>query len=53
MFDFIVGMLFGSLLTLVPVLVWDRLARSRAIASTPSASSKPENTALTRYNVIS
>lgn len=36
MYDFIVGMLLGSLLTIVPLLVWDRLARSRA-AQSPSA----------------
>ena len=30
MFDFIVGMLLGSLMTLVPVLIWDRIVRSRA-----------------------
>ena len=30
MYDFIVGMLLGSLLTILPLLVWDRIARSRA-----------------------
>ena len=34
MYDFVVGMLMGSLLTIVPLLVWDRLARSRAAQST-------------------
>jgi hypothetical protein len=35
MYDFIVGMLLGSLLTIVPLLVWDRLARSKAARSEP------------------
>ena len=35
MYDFIVGMLLGSLLTIVPLLVWDRLARSRAAHAAP------------------
>jgi hypothetical protein len=35
MYDFIVGMLIGSLLTIVPLLVWDRLARSRSTQSPP------------------
>jgi hypothetical protein len=35
MYDFIVGMLLGSLLTIVPLLVWDRVARSRAGSSSP------------------
>jgi hypothetical protein len=29
MFDFVVGMMIGSLLTIVPLLVWDRLERSK------------------------
>jgi hypothetical protein len=33
MYDFIVGMLLGSLLTIVPLLVWDRILRSRATQS--------------------
>jgi hypothetical protein len=33
MYDFIVGMLLGSLLTILPLLVWDRVARSRASQS--------------------
>jgi hypothetical protein len=33
MYDFIVGMMLGSLLTIVPLLVWDRVARSRAASS--------------------
>jgi len=36
MYDFIVGMLLGSLLTIVPLLVWDRIARSRAVQSPPA-----------------
>jgi hypothetical protein len=39
MFDFIVGMVFGSLLTSVPLLVWERLARSKA---TKAAAGVPE-----------
>jgi hypothetical protein len=35
MYDFIVGMLLGSLLTILPLLVWDRLARSRATPLPP------------------
>jgi hypothetical protein len=37
MYDFIVGMLLGSLLTILPLLVWDRLARSRATQAPPAA----------------
>ncbi len=36
MYDFIVGMMVGSLLTILPLLVWDRLARSRATPSSPA-----------------
>jgi hypothetical protein len=36
MYDFIVGMLMGSLLTILPLLVWDRIARSRATPSSPA-----------------
>ena len=39
MFDFIVGMVLGSLMTLVPVLIWDRIARSRA--GEPAESERP------------
>ncbi len=39
MFDFIVGMLLGSLMTLVPVLIWDRTARSRV--ERPAISESP------------
>jgi hypothetical protein len=35
MYDFIVGMMLGSLLTILPLLIWDRLARSRAAQSNP------------------
>ncbi len=33
MYDFVVGMLLGSLLTILPLLIWDRVARSRATHS--------------------
>lgn len=33
MYDFIVGMLLGSLLTILPLLIWDRVARSRSAPS--------------------
>ena len=36
MYDFIVGMLLGSLLTILPLLIWDRLARNRALQAPPT-----------------
>ena len=36
MYDFIVGMLLGSLLTFMPLLIWDRVTRSRT-TQTPQA----------------
>jgi hypothetical protein len=33
MYNFIVGMLLGSLLTILPLLIWDRVARSKAARS--------------------
>ena len=38
MYDFIVGMLLGSLLTILPLLVWDRIARSRVPELPPAGS---------------